>query len=493
MDYEVVVVGGGIGGLTTAALLAKRGVSVCLFERQSRAGGCVANFEHLGYSFEPTAGLYSGWQTGGLYERLFSELSAKAPEIRRLSPAYIVRLPDRIDVPVSEDWDEFAETLRRTFPECAEAAVSFYRNLFDVAESWLGANSRLRTWSEAKIHDVLKYRDQLTSQHLTGTSPRFRRFVDVQLQTFTQSASDECSYLYSAIALTAPHRGLWAIRGGAQTLADALAGSLKQSGGVLRLNSPVLRLAYGPDGAAIGVDLLSGERITATRAIVSNLTIWDTYGKLIGLSRTPASITAHLKRLRGWGAYLLFAGMNEAAASRLSADADHFLVLTDLHENLAYEPDEMQLVFSAAPQWDPRAPMGHRAVTILTFTDVEDWFSFHEDETAHEKQDQMMLETSWNRLHSALPELGDGIEVIETATPRTFYETTRRRLGMVGAPGSTFAGVSPDQKFSVTHLPNVFLVGDTVCPGSGLEAVCQSAFALTDHLVSSPLARTRKN
>src|SRR5881392_2553832 len=74
MDFEVIVIGGGIGGLTTAALLAARGVNVCLFERQSRVGGCVANFEHLGYTFEPTAGLYSGWGPAGIYEKIFSEL-----------------------------------------------------------------------------------------------------------------------------------------------------------------------------------------------------------------------------------------------------------------------------------------------------------------------------------------------------------------------------------------------------------------------------------
>ena len=64
MECEVIVVGAGIGGLTTAALLAARGVNVCVFERQSQVGGCAASFEHLGYSFEPTCGLYSGWEAG---------------------------------------------------------------------------------------------------------------------------------------------------------------------------------------------------------------------------------------------------------------------------------------------------------------------------------------------------------------------------------------------------------------------------------------------
>ena len=48
MSYEVVVVGGGVGGLTAAALLAARGVNVCLLERQSDLGGCAATVEHGG-------------------------------------------------------------------------------------------------------------------------------------------------------------------------------------------------------------------------------------------------------------------------------------------------------------------------------------------------------------------------------------------------------------------------------------------------------------
>src|SRR5712691_12376045 len=98
MNCEVAVVGGGIGGLTVAALLAARGVNVCLLERQSRPGGCVANFEHLGYAFEPTSGLYSGWEPGGLYETIFAELPVGPPAVDLLSPAYVVRLPDRTEV-----------------------------------------------------------------------------------------------------------------------------------------------------------------------------------------------------------------------------------------------------------------------------------------------------------------------------------------------------------------------------------------------------------
>ena len=454
MDCEVIVVGGGIGGLAVAALLSARGVDVCLFERQSQPGGCVANFKHLGYSFEPTSGLYSGWEPGGIYETIFSELRARAPEVRQLTPSYMVRLPDQSDIALSDTLEEVEAELRRAFPECDQAAINFYRNL---------ADSKL---------------DEPIGAYLSNCSTRFLSFIDAQLQTLIQSTSDNCSYARAVNALSSPLRGLWTIRSGGQALANALADSLKQSGGRLRLDTPVLRLAYGSDGAPIGVDLLSGERVVAKRAIVSNLTVWDTYGKLIGPGRTPPAVSRELRNLHAWGNYLLFLGMDTHAAKRLQANTT--LVLSDWENGTAQEIDQKLLIFAAAPDWDPRAPEGKLAVTVTTYTEAEDWFSFHDDESSHERQDQAALETVWARLHQAMPELGDSVEVIETSTPRTVYETTRRKFGMTGKVTSTPGDLFTAENFGTTVFPNVLMIGDTVCKGWGLEGICSSAVSLAN-------------
>src|SRR5215213_4486804 len=93
--YDVVVVGGGIGGLTVAALLSARGLNTCLLERQSQVGGCIARVEFSGYDFEPGMGLYTSFGAGEVYDQLFSQLPVAAPEVSLLSSSYIRRPAER--------------------------------------------------------------------------------------------------------------------------------------------------------------------------------------------------------------------------------------------------------------------------------------------------------------------------------------------------------------------------------------------------------------
>ncbi len=493
MAYEVVVVGGGIGGLTVAALLAARGMNVCLFEREPRVGGCAASFDKLGYSFEQGNGLYSSWQPDEIHQRVFSELPVDPPEVRLLEPSYVVRLPDQSEIKVSDDAEQFEESLYSVFPECGDNAIAFYRKLTPLSTTLrrclqrvpdlFSASRSRRAYSllsqRKGVAQLLTARQQTTLEHLTGVSLRFRRFVDVQLQALGQGDSAQLDYLNAALALSAPREGMCAIRGGASALANCLAESIKRSGGKIRLDTPVLRLSYDSKGAAGGLDLLSGETVPASRAIISNLTLWDTYGKLVGLNRTPSEIRKQLTALRGWGAYLIYLAMDEDAARLLSST--HLLALTDWQEGRDYHPERNQFLFATAPSWDSRAPEGKRAVTLHTFTDVDEWFTFHQDETELEQKDQQMLEVCWGRLHSAMPELGSSIEVIDTATPRTFYDLTRRKLGMVGGIIPSPESFWLNQPSYRTTLHNLFIVSDTLQPG-GIASLTRSALVLANHL-----------
>ena len=218
-------------------------------------------------------------------------------------------------------------------------------------------------------------------------------------------------------------------------------------------------------GAAVGVDLLSGETVAARQAIVSNLTIWDTYGKLVGLNRTPPEIKKVLNAVQGSGAFVVYTTIEEAAVVRLPSE--RLLAVT----SAGIEDTEFtELTLAVHGQ----------TATLKCATDVREWFTYHASEEDFEESDQAALERFWTKLHAALPELGGDIEIIETSNPRTYYDQTRRKLGMV--MGSQLDLNSVAIPSLGTFLPNLFIIGDTVSPSPYLDSVIQSAAALADHL-----------
>jgi phytoene dehydrogenase-like protein len=356
-----------------------------------------------------------------------------------------VRLADRTGVKLTGD-ESFSDELTRAFPECGDQAIEFYRTIGGT--------------------DIQLSPSQTVLEYLGATSPRFQSFINAQLNAFLHTSVDRCSLAAAAAALNRTRGPLYSINEGAATLAVRLAESIKRSGGTVRLNTPVLRLAYDQASQAIGVDLLSGETVIATKAVISNLTIWDTYGKLVGLNRTPPEIKKLLNTLQGTGAYLVYASIEPAAVSRLPSE--RLLAITP-------EGDDDFTEFTLAIQ--------SGSATFKATTDVDEWFTYHASEEDFVEFDQAALERFWTKLHAALPELGGDIEVIETANPRTYYEETRRKLGMV-------MGIQPTPKTSGTAnyrtvLPNLFIVGDTVSGIPGMETVTAAALSLSNELTKS--------
>ena len=90
---RVVVIGAGIGGLTTAALLAKAGLDVTVLEAHVYPGGCAGTFYHQGYRFDAGATLAAGFEPGGGMTRLAETLGITWP-VEPAEIALAAHLPD---------------------------------------------------------------------------------------------------------------------------------------------------------------------------------------------------------------------------------------------------------------------------------------------------------------------------------------------------------------------------------------------------------------
>ena len=91
---EIVVVGAGIAGLTSAAILSKQGLSVTLIESHKQSGGCAGTFKRKNYIFDVGATQVAGLEKGGIHSRIFDFLDIASPEASILDPACIVDLKD---------------------------------------------------------------------------------------------------------------------------------------------------------------------------------------------------------------------------------------------------------------------------------------------------------------------------------------------------------------------------------------------------------------
>ncbi len=89
-NRPIVVIGAGIGGLTTAALLARRGRSVKVFDLAIVPGGCASTFRRRGFTFEVGATQVAGLEPGGIHHRIFGELGIELPAATPCDPACAV-------------------------------------------------------------------------------------------------------------------------------------------------------------------------------------------------------------------------------------------------------------------------------------------------------------------------------------------------------------------------------------------------------------------
>jgi phytoene dehydrogenase-like protein len=107
---QITVIGAGIGGLTAAALLARRGYQVTVYDQAIIPGGCASTFSRRGFTFDVGATQVAGLEVGGIHQRIFAELGIDLPDSVPCDPACAVFLPGET-TPINV-WRDLAKVAR---------------------------------------------------------------------------------------------------------------------------------------------------------------------------------------------------------------------------------------------------------------------------------------------------------------------------------------------------------------------------------------------
>lgn len=468
MTRHTVVIGAGIGGLTTAALLLKAGHRVTVLEAHVYPGGCAGTFFHKGFRFDAGATLAGGFAEGGPHARLAEMLGLVWP-VQKGDPAWRVHLPNGRFLTQWANPAQWQQERVAVFPH-AEPFWQLQEKLAHIA--WDVA-SRPFPWPPASLRDWLTVVRGLRSPTLAALpyawatigrlapadDPLFKAFLDGQLLISAQTTAAEANALYGSAALDLPRRGVCHVTGGIGSLAQTLVGWIRQQGGEVLFRRPVAQIEVA-GGRATAVCTVKGERFAAD-TVVGNLTPWGLAG-LLGEAAPEPLRRETAVRPATWGAFTLYVGLDAAKLPPQAAEVWHHQVIVDEKRPLG---EGNSVFISLSDPHDPsRAPAGMRAATLSTHTAIAPWWELHNgpDEAAYRQRREQYCHTLLTAAERALPGLSAAMVLCKPATPVTFQYYTRRPGGMVGgfAQTSLFNGRLPH-----TGIPNVWLVGDSIFPG----------------------------
>jgi phytoene desaturase len=120
MQRKVVIIGAGIGGLATAALLAKKGYEVTVLEKNETIGGRAMSFSEKGFTFDMGPSWYLMPDAFDRYYSLFQKKPSDFFKLIPLSPQYRIFFSDSEHVDISRDLSKNLELFETYEPGAAK-------------------------------------------------------------------------------------------------------------------------------------------------------------------------------------------------------------------------------------------------------------------------------------------------------------------------------------------------------------------------------------
>ncbi|MBN1315715.1 MAG: NAD(P)/FAD-dependent oxidoreductase [Anaerolineales bacterium] len=500
-DYDYIVIGAGHNGLVCAGYLAKAGQHVAVLEKYSIPGGFITTEEIPGApGFKLNIGAIEHMS---FYDTpIMKDLELEKYGLHYLfrDNVYLFPYLDGTDIPFYTSLDRTKEAIAKISKHDAEAYGSFV----EFASAFLGildtvSNTAPPTFGElAGLLDaqVGLDIDQLLWVLLTNPravldswfeSPKVKAALGYYASHIQVPPSRMAAGYAPFIIIGAHGEHVGRPEGGSGKLIDALIGAIEAYSGTVQTNAQVSRILV-ENGRATGVELANGDRISASKGVVSSIDARRVFLDLMDESYTPAALRRRLELAHtsgtNIGEFKLDCALSEPLDwSRFPHGNDFRVGMHLVCPSLEYldyvfadvargvDPAEPAMLVCSAGSLDqtlvPKPGQDTLWVSAIAPYKRRDGRSWDDAKQAYA---DVLLDT----LAKYAPNVRDAIIATELTSPLDWH----KRAGSVcGNPNhmdmtlDQFFGYRPAPQISNyrTHIGGLYLSGSGVHPGGGLS------------------------
>lgn len=495
------VIGGGLGGLASACVLAARGHRVVLFEKSAWLGGKAAVLSEAGFRFDMGPTILT---IPSVLRRIFTEAGRRLEDfldLVRLDPQWRCFFTDGSVLDLVEDVETMAKRLDAYAPGTGSA--DGYRDFHALSERLDRISNQHFFWkSIGGIGDMIDLRagfspkllgDVLSMRMGRSVAGTVRKFnpdprVAQMLDHFTQyvgSSPAASPAVLCGIAHMQTNEGVWYPRGGTRAVPESLAKLAGELGVELRPNCGVKRLLLDDAGNEIrGVETDSGE-IIELAAVVSNADSVRTHRELVN-GAAPRAVRRFEKR-RGYepacSGVVLYLGLKRAYDHLLHHD---FVFSRDPEEEFDFiyhkgepAPDPTCYLAATARTEPGTALPGGEALYVLVHTP---YLRPHHDWKRMLPEYRRVI---LNKLKTTgqMPDIEDRIVYESALTPQDIHDRYRVLNGAIyglASHGKWLGAFKPANRSP--DIRGLYLAGGAAHPGPGMPMVLMSGWIAADTL-----------
>lgn len=494
---RAVIIGGGIGGLATACLLAKAGYRVTLHEARGQLGGRAGQLVSNGFTFDTGPSWYLMPE---VYDRFFGLMDKKRAdyyELVKLTPAYqlffesqptslIITGDEQIDAATFEGLEPGAGRKLTSYLDSAERIyrLSMQRFLYTTFKPKDLLQPRMAASAPELVRIVSRSIDKFVGGYFSNQ--KLRQILEYPA-VFLGSSPFSAPALYHLMSYLDFRQGVYYPRGGMYRLIEALQTMAADAGVELRTSSPV-RAIEVQDKMVSGIRLENGERIEADY-VISNADLHYTQTQLLEPPFQDYPERYWQRKEAGPSALLLYLGVRGACPQ---LQHHNLLFVDDWRGNFEaiFErkvwPTPASMYVCRATTTDPTsAPTGHENIFVLVPLPARTDSSHQDIATYTGRYIEQIADMC------GIPDLKQRIVYQHAFTPKDFeqelhaWEGTALGLSHRLTQSAFFRPSTKSKK-----VAGLYYVGANVQPGVGLPMCLISAELVAGQIIGRPYAAT---